>query len=425
MSTNEDTAYSFTSADFNFNDIDGDILSQIRIDSLPENGSLTLSGVAVALNQLISAADINSGNLRFTPDANANGVGYANFNFSVHDGIGFSLAGATMTIDVVPMNDFPTTNDKTININENGIYTFSTTDFNFNDVDGDALNQIRITTLPINGALTLSGIAVGLNQVISVADINAGNLKFIPTTNTHGISYSTFNFMVHDGTSFSLLSATITIDVTKTNNLASPENTAIANPPPENTTPEENTKDNDTTNNNPIIKDPVSYNPKIHKNQNHILNIADTSTVNTLKIFSFNLNYQNEFDFNHENNAQSIKNENNNNYQDLKVKNQFSTNAFLSTLENIQISYNAYFTQLYNQEIMLSSLKDTLTVTGLTIGLIATPWILNATTLLASLCASATIWSSIDPLPIAAKKKHNSTHENSVQDNIDKLFDKK
>lgn len=424
----EDSSYTISVSDFQYSDAENNSLNQVRITTLPTNGLLTLSGVAVTLNQTINVADIESGNLIFTPAANANGVGYASFGFSVRDGIGFSVSSYTLTFNVTPTNDLPTTANQTVSTNEDTAYSFTSADFNFNDIDGDALTQIRINSLPANGSLTLSGVAVALNQIISVADINAGNLRFTPAANANGVGYASFNFSVHDGTGFSLTGATMTIDVIKSNHLPNPNHPVISNPlpeAPETTTPEENTKDNDTTNNNPTKKVPVSYNPQTYKNQNHTLNTYNTHTVDTLKISLFNLNYENEFDFNNENNSQSTKTQNNTNYQDLKVKNQFSHNAFLSTLENIQISYNAYFTQLHNHEIMISAIKNTLTVTGLAVGLIATPWILNATTLLASLCASATIWSSVDPLPIVVKKKGSSTTKNSESDNIDALFEKK
>ncbi|MCH8140382.1 MAG: hypothetical protein IH908_02170, partial [Proteobacteria bacterium] len=78
----------FAAADFNFADVDaGDTLRQVQITSLETAGALQLSGVDVVLNQLIAVADIMAGNLSFTPAPDANGVGYANFQFRVQDGI--------------------------------------------------------------------------------------------------------------------------------------------------------------------------------------------------------------------------------------------------------------------------------------------------------------------------------------------------
>ncbi len=104
--TLEDTDYTFTVADFNFSDPDaGDTLNQVQITSLETAGALQLSGVDVILNQVIAVADIIAGNLTFTPAPDVNGAGYANFQFLVHDGIDFSVAAYTMTIDVTAVPD--------------------------------------------------------------------------------------------------------------------------------------------------------------------------------------------------------------------------------------------------------------------------------------------------------------------------------
>ena len=60
--------------------------------------------------------------------------------------------------------------------------------------------SIEITTLESVGALQLSGVDVTLNQVITKADIDAGNLKFVPVANANGSSYDSFAFSVNDGT---------------------------------------------------------------------------------------------------------------------------------------------------------------------------------------------------------------------------------
>ena len=90
VTTNEDTAYTFTLADFPYSDIDGDSLTKVQITALPTHGSLQLSGVDVTLDQEIAAAAIAAGNLKFTPAANANGTSYDTFQFKVHDGTAYS-----------------------------------------------------------------------------------------------------------------------------------------------------------------------------------------------------------------------------------------------------------------------------------------------------------------------------------------------
>ncbi|MEQ1599232.1 MAG: retention module-containing protein, partial [Methylotenera sp.] len=108
--TNEDTSLVFGIGDFAFNDPDAaQTLNAVRIDSLPTNGTLTLNGNPVVAGQVISDDDIIAGNLVFTPAADANGINYANFTFSVQDSAGaFDTVPNTLTIDVTPVNNDPT-----------------------------------------------------------------------------------------------------------------------------------------------------------------------------------------------------------------------------------------------------------------------------------------------------------------------------
>ena len=108
VTTDEDTAYTFTAADFNFSDVDtGDTLQWVTIESLPAAGSLELSSVAVTVGQQISFADIDVGNLKFIPDPDDNGTGYANFDFTVSDGTAAafadSVAGGTGSGSLAPL----------------------------------------------------------------------------------------------------------------------------------------------------------------------------------------------------------------------------------------------------------------------------------------------------------------------------------
>ncbi len=76
VNTDEDTDYTFAAGDFNFADVDGDSMLQIQVTTLESNGSLQLNGVDVALNDVISKADIDLGLLKFVPAPDANGTGY-------------------------------------------------------------------------------------------------------------------------------------------------------------------------------------------------------------------------------------------------------------------------------------------------------------------------------------------------------------
>ena len=205
VTTNEDTDYTFAAGDFGFSDVnDGpDNLFSVIITTLPATGVLELSGVAVTAGQEIAVADIP--NLTFSPVANEHGAGYADFTFQVRDDGGTANGGVdtdqtpnTMTIDVNSVNDEPAGADNTLSMFENSSYTFASGDFGFSDVNDapDNFFSVIITTLPADGVLELSGVAVTAGQEIAVADIP--NLTFTPTSDENGVGYTNFTFQVKD-----------------------------------------------------------------------------------------------------------------------------------------------------------------------------------------------------------------------------------
>ncbi|MDO9002015.1 MAG: cadherin-like domain-containing protein, partial [Aquabacterium sp.] len=237
ITTLEDTAHTFTAADFGFtdaNDTPGNTLLSVRITTLPGAGSLTLNGVAVTAGQVISAADIASDMLVYTPGADDNGAGYASFTFQVQDnggtvngGVNLDGTPRTMTVNVMTVNDAPEGTDATVTTLEDATYTFTAADFGFadpNDAPGNAMQAVRITTLPSAGSLTLNGVAVSAGDFISAADIASGLLVYTPGANDNGTGYASFTFQVQDdggtangGVNLDATPRTMTVTVTSVN----------------------------------------------------------------------------------------------------------------------------------------------------------------------------------------------------------------
>ena len=118
----EDTPLTLTWAAFGGADVDTQISSlNVTITSLPVDGLLSLNGVAVISNQIISKSLIDSGQLVFTPALNASsyssglaGLGnmhqdYAKFNYQISDG-SLTSNNASLVIDVTPVADAPILN---------------------------------------------------------------------------------------------------------------------------------------------------------------------------------------------------------------------------------------------------------------------------------------------------------------------------
>jgi hypothetical protein len=117
--------------------------------------------------------------------------------WTLTDGDGGSNA-VTSTITVTAVNDAPTSADDSVTTPEDDAYTFHDEDFPFTDVDGNTLSGVRITDLPATGQLLLNGFPVVDEQVISFADLDAGNLTYQPPVDVFGAPYASFKFKVID-----------------------------------------------------------------------------------------------------------------------------------------------------------------------------------------------------------------------------------
>ncbi|OED67605.1 hypothetical protein A143_21460, partial [Vibrio splendidus ZS-139] len=198
VSTNEDITRTITTSEFGYSDQDGDALQFVTISSIPSHGSLLLNGNAVITNQQISKADLDAGHLTFTPINNENGANYAQFSFTANDGHQNS-ASATMIVDVNAVNDAPIVGSSFISSLEDKPHTFTTADFKYSDIDGDALNHITVTNVT-HGVLTLNGTTVNVGDDVSASDVSS--LIFTPTHNyfSSGVSgLGAVQFTANDG----------------------------------------------------------------------------------------------------------------------------------------------------------------------------------------------------------------------------------
>lgn len=196
----------FAASDFGFSDTDGDQLASVIVTQLPQNGLLTLNGVVVSGGQEIRVGDLAT--LVWTPADNASGTGLANLAFKVVDDGDTAGGGQNtdetpniVTFDVIPINDAPFGQDKTITVIEDTAYTFAASDFGFSDADGNNFSALIVTVLPTNGTLTLNGGNVSANQAIAAADLQ--KLVWTPSPDAAGNNLAFLSFkVVDDGGTF-------------------------------------------------------------------------------------------------------------------------------------------------------------------------------------------------------------------------------
>ena len=96
--------YTLTVNDFGtYADQEGTPLAQVRIDSLPANGTLLLNGTAINAGTVVSVADINGGKLTFDPVNDSDSD--SSFLFSVSDGTSWSAISYTTTLAIEAVAD--------------------------------------------------------------------------------------------------------------------------------------------------------------------------------------------------------------------------------------------------------------------------------------------------------------------------------
>ncbi len=163
--TNEDVAVTITLAG---TDLDGNPLTFTIVTS-PTTGTLGA----------ITPATATTATVVYTPNANA--VADDSFTFRVNDGT-TSSAPATVTIDVVPVNDGPVANDDADTVERNTPLVRASVFYTANDADVDG------------PALTVTGVDNPVNGTVMLV---AGTVTFVPTAGFVG--QASFEYQVSDG----------------------------------------------------------------------------------------------------------------------------------------------------------------------------------------------------------------------------------
>lgn len=216
----EDEGYIFSADDFPFIDGDlSDVLAAVQVTELPTEGELTLNLVPVTQDQEIAAADLQ--NLVYTPAQDGFGSPYDNFQFKVSDGEFVSSESFTMSVNVTPVNDFPSAADSEVSTYVDETYAFTADDFQFTDVDGDDFGMLQVTQAVDKGTFQLDGTDIPDGQLIPANLID--QMTYTPLPGEEGVPYTTFQFKVSDGQVFAPTTYTMTVNVPGVNATAEAE----------------------------------------------------------------------------------------------------------------------------------------------------------------------------------------------------------
>ena len=242
QTTNEDIPLVFSTANGNawtVDDIDADG-SAVQVTLSVTNGTLALGGTAgltfsngrgtgdasMTFSGTLAELDAALDGLTYTPTAFYNGsaalmVGVDDLGNTGSGGpLGVLLSEA---ITITPVSSAPQGADQSVTVLEDGTYTFAVSDFGFSDAhDTPSNNLLGVQISAQHGAgLTDNGVALTAGQMVSVADISAGKLRFTPAANDNGAGYASFAFEVRDdggiangGVDMDQTARVMTVDVT-------------------------------------------------------------------------------------------------------------------------------------------------------------------------------------------------------------------
>lgn len=125
-----------------------------------------------------------------------------------------------MTIHISSINDAPIVSSGNKTLQEDAALGFVQDDFLawYSDAEGDALDRIKIISLPEHGVLTVTDSVYGdIAPGYEIALSDLSTLKYVPDEHWHGTDQ--FTWKGNDGQVYSNLTATITLVVTAVNDL--------------------------------------------------------------------------------------------------------------------------------------------------------------------------------------------------------------
>ncbi|GAA4443733.1 VCBS domain-containing protein [Novipirellula rosea] len=208
----------------------------------PENSALTYTWTQTS-GPAVTLSDANAEKPTFTA---INQPADYQVVFTVDASDGTNTTTETVTITVNAINDAPSGVNNTVGTLEDTDITFTAADFGFSDAaENHNFNAVRITSQTASGTLYVdadndgvidAGETVVAGNYVSIADINAGRLKYKPLADENGTAYAEFTFQVQDdggtsggGQDTDTTPNTMTINVTAVNDAPVLDNTGAMN----------------------------------------------------------------------------------------------------------------------------------------------------------------------------------------------------
>ena len=157
--------------------------------------------IVIDLNANATKADVEAVLREMTFESSSSTLGSRTVDIQFNDGDGTLNGGdETSSVETVTISVADAAGGL-VALDEDGTYVFGSSDFEFTGVTGTDLVSITITSLPSDGVLELNGSVVSIGDTITKAELDNGDLEFVPVADENGLPYASFDFYVNLGNS--------------------------------------------------------------------------------------------------------------------------------------------------------------------------------------------------------------------------------
>lgn len=206
--------------------VTGNTSGHVRIGSreLDGVGYLFLSNQnSTTANIEIDLSDVPYEVTRVVDELTGSEVGTINNGKVTLNLAGIGIGSGTQVLRLEPAgggggqtNQVPVAANSSVSTPEDTSYSFSPSDFNYTDAEGDALASITVSNLQLGGGtLMLGGTTVTNGMTIASSAIS--NLVYTPATGVNGGAIASFHFTANDASGNGTSPATMSVDVTSVN----------------------------------------------------------------------------------------------------------------------------------------------------------------------------------------------------------------
>ena len=209
-----DAKHSFGTADFLSSVANPILVDDIKIISLPANGTLYYMNTAVSANDIYNIQEVAF--LNYTRDNEVDTTDALTFKINTKDNSNFSTTTATanLSLETIASVSTPVNNISAVSAtSEEMTYYFSTSDFSTSSTD--TINNIKINTLPANGVIYYFDEEIEAGEIFKLSELS--NLRYVrdnqvDTTDVFTFSLNTsFNATYTSAVNFSLALSAITV----------------------------------------------------------------------------------------------------------------------------------------------------------------------------------------------------------------------